>query len=388
MGTSTIVKSNDSTVDDKLISNIPYFDVEPVIRRFYSKGIIVFYICGGRGVGKSYSAYKCCHKIGNGSLILDPEEPQNRFLYLRRTAVEMEAAASPTGNAFKKYNRNTGQNIVCDFVAKLGFGKWYNDISNSTNSEATETSTVDDSTKCIGYSAALSTFSNLRGIDYSDVQFVFLDECIPENKSRSKIKNEGTLLLNVLETINRNRELEGKPPCILLMCSNPIDLGNEMLSQLAITPILSKMILRNQQRITIPERALHIEKLKDHKVSEAKRNTALYKFAQGTSFIEESLSGDFVNADMSIIANPPLEEYRAFITVEDTFTVYQHKSEELYYITSTPVPAKYNIRIFEREKLRNILYFQYKYMVVENLVTYNNFNTKVIFESLINYKPL
>lgn len=350
-----------------------YFDVEAVIKRFYAKGIHVIYICGGRGIGKSYSAYKLCHHLGIGELKFDEYEEQNMFLYLRRTEKQIIAVTSEEGNAFKRYNKDNGVNIHCDFNKTLGFGKYYIE--------------EEDVERHIGYAAALSTFSNLRGIDYSDIQFILYDECIEESKTKTPIKREGFLLLNVFETINRNRELQGKPACVLLMLSNPIDLGSTLLSQLNITPILSKMILKNQQRITIPERSLHIEKLTSHGISQEKENTVLYKFAKGTGFNEETLSGDFVGNDMSIIKNVPIQEYKAIICIEDTITIFEHKDNEMYHVMAVDMAAKYRIKIHQKEKLRALFYWKYKLLVIDNKVTFDSYGTKVVLESLINYKP-
>lgn len=349
-----------------------FFEVEPVIRKWYPEGIHIFYFCGGRGIGKSYSAYHLCRMVGEGTYTFDEAEEQNKFMYLRRTAVEAESVASEEGNAFKKYNQMEGTDIRADYSSKLGFGNWY----------------IGEDEKHIGYISALSTFSNLRGVDFSDVQFILFDECIPEKKGHGTIKREGFLLLNVFETINRNRELLGRPACVLVMISNPIDLGNGMLSQLNLTPILSNMIFKKQQRYTDRSRHLHIEKLTDHKISQEKRNTVLYEFAKGTGFDEESLSGDFVDNDLSIVQNVELKEYSPLLVLEDTLCVYEHKSNDTYHISRVIMPAKYHLKVTEKEKLRAIFYWKYKLLIVDSKVTYDNYATKVVFESMINYKPL
>lgn len=349
-----------------------FVEVEPVIRKFLPKGINFFYFCGGRGIGKTFSALDLCRKIGDGTVTFDPNEEQNKFMYLRRTAVEAESVASIEGNAFKKYNKEEGYEITPDFNNKLGFGNYYLDSERKRH---------------IGYIAGLSTFANLRGVDFSDVQFLFFDECIPENRHKAVIKREGILLLNVMETINRNRELLGRPPIILCMLSNAIDLGSVLLSELALTPILNNMIFKGQQRYTDKERCLHIEKYKDHVVSQEKETTALYKFAKPTGFNEEALSGDFLANDLTVIKKVNLQEYFPLLSLENLF-VYQHKSEELFYIAQIPATPKYEFRVYEREKFREVFYWKYKLMVIDRKVNYDNYQTKVVFESMINYKPL
>ena len=341
--------------------------------KFYEKGIYFYYFCGGRGIGKTYGALDMCRKIGTGELKFDSstEEPE-KFLYLRRTGVEAQSVAAPESCPFKKYNKEEGYTICADFTSKLGFGKFY---------------LTDEREEHIGYCAALSTFANLRGVDFSDVQFVLYDECIPENKNKHPLKDEGFLFLNMMETINRNRALEGKPEVIVCMLSNPIDLGSALLSQLNITPILNNMVFKGQDKCTEKERSLHIEKYVDHIVSQEKSNSALYKFAQSTGFNERSLSGDFLDNDLTLIKKVNLNDFTAYLSLENIY-VYRHKSDGTYHISQIPQHPQYVFKAYEKEKFRTVFYWLYKLLVVERKVTYDNYNTKVVFEQMINYKPL
>lgn len=353
-----------------------YVEVEPIIMRFLLEKLIhVFYFCGGRGIGKTYGALDMCYRIGSGQLFLDPDfGEKEKFLYLRRTAVEAKSIASPEMSPFKRYGQNENKKITSDFSGTIGVGNFYDE-------------TEEDSAIHIGYCAALSTFANLRGVDFSDVSFILYDECIPESKNKRPLKDEGFLLLNMLETINRNRILEGRQEVVLCMLSNPIDLASNLLSQLGFTPILNNMIFKNQQKYTDAERSLHIEKLTDHKVSEDKAQSFLYKFAKDTGFNEASLSGDFVNNDLSVVRKVNLAEYTCEYSLENVF-IYKHKSKsDLYYICSKKNTPKVAFKAYEREKFRKAFYWLYKLLVVNRRVFYDNFNTKTVFEEMIKYKP-
>lgn len=349
-----------------------YVEVEPVIFKFCARGINFFYFCGGRGIGKTYGALDLCKKIGMGEVSIDSTVENQKFMYLRRTGVEAQSVSSPESCPFKSYNKNEGYAINADFTGKLGFGNFYFDA---------------ERTKHIGYCAALSTFANLRGIDFSDVVFILYDECIPESKNKHPLKDEGFLFLNMLETVNRNRSIEGRQEVIVCMLSNPIDLGSPLLSQLNITPILNSMIFKNQDKYTEEKRSLHIEKYRDHIVSQKKQDSALYRFAASTGFNERSLSGDFVDNDLGLIKKVNLAEYKAYLALEN-LCVYQHKSNGTYYISQTMMPAEYQFRAYEREKFRTVFYWLYKILVVERKVFYDNYNTKVVFDAMINFKPL
>lgn len=349
-----------------------YLEIGPIIKKFHAKGIHVFYFCGGRGIGKTYSALDCCREIATQDWILDESIEKNRFLYMRRTAVEAQSVAAPESCPFKTYNKNEKYTINADFNSKLGFGKFYLD---------------DEKEHHVGYCAALSTFANLRGIDFVDVPFILYDECIPENKNKHPLKDEGFLFLNMLETINRNRKIEGLPEVIVVMLSNPIDLASPFLSQLELTPTINKMIFRNQDKYTDYQRSFHLEKLTNHVVSKDKESSFLYRFAAPTGFNDRALSGDFMDNDLGLVKKVNLTEYTAFLSVEN-ICVYKHKSDTEYYISQTMNHAQYVFKAYEREKVRTVFYWLYKLLVVERKVFYDNFNTKVVFEAMIRYKPL
>ena len=316
-----------------------------------------------------------CYEIGTGKTKLDAASDSEKFLYLRRTGVEAETSTSVEASPFKNYNQKEGTEVKSAFSSKMKIGTFYIEDA-------------DENKNVIGYSAALSTFANLRGVDFSDVSFILFDECIPENKNKHVLKTEGLLLLNMLETINRNRALEGRAEVVLCMLSNPIDLASPLLSQLGFTPVLNNLIMKNQQKYTDRNRSLHIEKLTDHIVSKDKgEKSVLYKFSKGTGFNEQSLSGDFTENDLSLIRSPKnLSEFTCEYSLENIY-IYRHKSEESYYISTIRNDPRIRFHVHEAEKFRQAFYWKYKLLVVDRRVTYDNFNTKVVFESMIKYKP-
>lgn len=349
-----------------------FVEVEPIVTKYLAESDIhVFYECGGRGIGKTYGALDMCYRVGTNQLKLDPSGYATKFLYLRRSEVEAMSIANPALNPFKKYNQQEGTGVYGDFNKQIGTGNFYDKNDNH-----------------IGYCAAVSTFSNLRGVDFSDVILVLYDECVPESvKKRNTIKDEGTLLLNIIETINRNRALSGEPEIILVMLSNPIDLGSILLSQLGFTQILNDMIFKNQQKYTDKSRSLHIDRYEDHEVSQEKaEKSMLYKFSRGLGFNEQTIKGKFTNNDLSCIRKDlPLTEYKPLFTLEN-LCVYKHKTGDTWYITRKMSKCKFNFKVYQQEALRECYYWGYKNRVISEMVFYDNYQTRVAFNAMIGYK--
>ena len=89
-----------------------------------------------------------------------------------------------------------------------------------------------------GYAGALSTFSNIRGADFSDVKIIIYDEFIPEKTNRCSIRNEWDALLNLIETVNRNRELEGEESVKIILLSNATNIECDILAQSGLIPTI------------------------------------------------------------------------------------------------------------------------------------------------------
>ena len=216
----------------------------------------------------------------------------------------MSLCASAFGNPFKKVAADLGRDI--------------------TMKAAGEIYVVKESETVIGYGAALSTFENLRGVDLSDVEYVVFDEFIENRKLSFK---QGSAFMNLYETINRNRELEGRPPLVCILLSNAQRLNNPILADLGLIPVIEDMI-RNLVRLRITKE-YYIE-LPESSVSAAKSETALYKLAAGSRYADEALRNEFSNDSFFNVGKKPLQEFRPVCALDGIY-IYRHKSGPSYY---------------------------------------------------------
>lgn len=249
-------------------------------------------VIGGRGIGKTYSAL---------SFLLDVGKP---FLYLRNTDKQMSLCASAFGNPFKKVAGDKGRDIIMRAAGEIYVVK--------------EGETV------IGYGAALSTFENLRGVDLSDVEYVIFDEFIENRKLSFK---QGAAFLNLYETINRNRELEGRPPLICILLSNAQRLNNPILAELNLIVVIEEMI-RNGYRSRVT-RDYFIE-LPVSEVSAAKTDTSLYRLSAESRYASEALKNEFANDSFFNVGRHQLREYKPVCAIDDIY-IYRHKSNNNWY---------------------------------------------------------
>lgn len=286
----------------KLYSENGYINMAGIIE----DGNVISLVCGGRGTGKTFSTLKYVRE--NNVL----------FMYLRRTQGQADLISRPDFSPFNSIDRECGTYTCVESVTKYNSAFYNADLG-------------EENKKLIGYTAGLSTFSNLRGFDASDVELLIFDEFIPEKHERP-IKHEFDALMNCYETINRNRELSGRKPLKLLCLANANNLGNEIFMGLDLVKRSMNMAKTGVEQWTDEKRKIGLYIVQRSKISEMKKDTALYRITVGSKFEEMAIENSFSYEDISKIKPQNLKEYKPVVTVSD-ITVYKHKTEELYYVS-------------------------------------------------------
>lgn len=342
----------------KLYLDSGYLNMEHIILQ--SKTPFIF-ITGGRGTGKTYGALKTAI------------EHNMKMLYIRRTQTQTDIIKKEEMNPFKKLNIDLGTEVHMFKLSKynsLIADGYYNTEGKLCISENGER----------GYTAALSTFGSIRGADFSDVEIIIYDEFVPETNAVA-IRGEYYALLNLYETVNRNRELEGRPPAILLCMSNSTNAANPIYLGAKITTLAYNMRDKNIVKHVDTKRGFTLYVLTETDIGTKKRATALYKFA-GKSFIEHSIENKFT-ADCPTNPNSRnVREYKPFVSVGE-LTIYTHKTKDLMYVTNfrSGNPPTFNnagndLIVFQRHYAPSI----YRYMH-RDLIDYEIYEYEILLKN-------
>lgn len=307
--------------------NMPYL---------YNRPYFLQLIVGGRGTGKTYGAFK---------LAL---ENSIKFIYMRRTQTIVDILSTPERSPIKTVCRDLKLPIRPFSIDKYttGFYPYTTDDAGKT--------VIDGD--CAGYMAALSTFSNLRGFDASDVELIIYDEFIQE-KHEKRMKGEYEALLNAYETVNRNRELQGKPATKLLCLSNANDIANPIFVGLDIVNRAVKMKNKGVNVYENPQRGIGVYFTDGSPVSAAKAETALYKLTAGSDFAEMSLDNDFSHDRSStLIHTRNLKELQPVVAIGE-LCIYKIKGTSFIY-ASTHISGNPETYLFTSSDARR---FKHRY---------------------------
>lgn len=303
---------------------------------------------GGRGIGKTYSALR---------FMLDQGEP---FLYLRTTEAQIDECVDDFGNPFKRLNMDTGADVRMIRQKRHAF---------IVRGEG-------DALKRIGYVAALSTFHNLRGVDLSDVRYVLYDEFIEATPARF---DQFRALINMYETINRNRDIMGETPLVCIMLSNAQSLNSPILAGLDLIGEIERMIARDQ-RVLSTESALVIMPRSD--VSEAKAKTGIYSAIKNSAVYRENIENAFANDSFYNVKKRSLVEYTPLCAVDGLY-IYRHKSALEYYVCR----SRSECRSFSLKDERVLFMRTYGTMLLEadafGKIYYCDYTAKMAFGKII-----
>lgn len=160
-------------------------------------------VIGGRGTGKT---------IGTLMWLLSPGAPY--FAYSRRYAWQIANLASKDLSPLKAVNRNLGSDFMATKVSRDFYG-----IFEAEYMEDGRMRMRNLAGDCKGLLIPISTGAGLKGFDGLDIDVWVSDEIVPDT-NESVLKEEGGAYRSIYETINRNRESEGRPPLLQIAYGN------------------------------------------------------------------------------------------------------------------------------------------------------------------------
>lgn len=322
-----------------------YYNIEDMLAKQQVFNIVI----GGRGIGKTYSALKMLRDSGK------------HFIYLRRLQTEIDIVATESANPFKVINRDFGDDFK--IVA--------NKIKCIMNGDTQ-----------VGYAIALSTFSNLRGVDFSDVDIILFDEFIPEKTRKSTIKNESDAFFNLYESVNRNREFQGKSPVLVIMLSNAVSIFSPLLLELGITEIIEKMLREDSELYIDKKRSILINIPKSNSISELKKETVLYKLTSGTKFNDHAIENKFCYDSWYNVRKRNIVEYIPICSIDGVY-IYRHKNNGTLYacFNRADCPEYTSEDTYSIFKRNHWIYLHESY--VSGKMYFQNMVAKKIIESVI-----
>lgn len=320
------------------------------------KGNAFTIIFGARGTGKTWGALEYCLRMGI------------KFIYMRRTQTQLNLISVDSTNPFKSID----ETIAVKPIRKEITGVYR--MGEDGKPEGAP----------IGYFMALSTVSNVRGFDMSDVTVLLFDEFEGEPHERP-IKREDSAFFNCYETINRNRELFGIPPLKAVLMANSNNMAVPIILAFKLVHDLENMTRKNKSVLNLDDRDITLVLMSMTPISQKKANTALYRAVGSGAFADMALNNKFVANDMTNVSGKSFKEYRPLVAVGELF-IYVHKDRREYYIA----PHKYGSfnAIYEADTVSLKKWRKDYYILwlahLNKMIYFEGYTEKVLFERYFN----
>lgn len=312
---------------------------------------------GGRGIGKSYG------------VLNELYERQIPFIYMRRTQTQLDAIVIPPLNPYNQIATDRGLHIAAQKISKHTAG-FYNTVENEKGEFV-----PDGEPFAIGI--ALSTFSSIRSLSAEKYKVLFFDEIIPERHEKP-IKEEGLAFANVIESLNRNRELNGIEPLKVILATNSNTINSKIIDSIGCIDIVDSMT-RNNQYYKSVKGLIAIYRYVDSPITERKRNTALYKVINNDDFQSMSLDNEFSRGDYENVQAKPIQEYNPICSYGNS-TICKHKSRREYYCVSGIKAPEHFDKLPLSTKAFNRKYWYIYGAIMDKRVYYQNASVKIEIE--------
>lgn len=275
-------------------------------------------IIGKRQVGKTFGVL---------SYLLDYGK---KFIFLRTTKTEYEVITGGANSPFEKLPAYAGR------ITFKREGEYSSLINMSCISPDGEEYIVE-----VGKAAALSTFGRIRGINGDPYTDILHDEFIPENHLLT-FKGVGEAFLSMHDTVNGNRELEGRPCIRSWLLANSNNINNPIIDALGISKTIERMSLRDIEYIMDKDRGFLILMPDSSKIAAKRAGGGLYKMiGTDNKYAKMSLGNEFSQNDFTDVRSLPIQEYNPFVSI-GKITLHLHKNNKTVYVTSrVKAKAKY-----------------------------------------------
>lgn len=282
---------------------------------------VIYIVWSRRGPGKTYSALRY---------------PYHKFktLYLKRTNKDVKTICEYAGDLdfdpspWAPLNRDFGINVKPRLL-KDGFGAFY-DSDNEGN----------PSGPVVNYVASLNAIKQVKGMDLSEAEWIIFDEFIPQAGEVVK-KAEGEMLLDLYETVNRDRRKRGRPGLKLILFANAEEISTHITNALEVVDTMAEMQARNINILYDEERGILFHHITSEELPQSDIELHdMYRVMKGTAWAEKSFGGQFSQNDFSAVRPQSLKHMRCLYHLKfrrnNNAYIYLSNKTGCFYMCSRP----------------------------------------------------
>lgn len=235
--------------------------------KLMSYPFVLAFVLGERGTGKTFNA-----KVMALRKFLKSGE---QFIYLRRYKTELDTA-------------------LATFWSDLQSNGYFEDYNLQVKKSKMLTKFTCNGKVC-GYAVPLSTANILKSTAFPEVKTIIFDEFILDGASGTYkyLKNEVTMMLDVIETVGRLRDIQ------VIFLGNALSIANPYFAYFDLD------LPYNSEFKTFKDGAIVVNYIKNLKYREAKRKSKFGKLIDGTDYGRYAIDNEMLRDSPHFIGKKP-----------------------------------------------------------------------------------
>jgi len=331
-------------------------------KRILSHNCVLNFVPGGRGIGKSYGAKKIA--IG------DALTSDSQFIYMRRYVEELDEA----------------RGLFFDDIAHE-WPEWEFDTTKKLALATRRLTQLEDESeaefnkrlkartwKKIGHFISLSTTQRYKSTPFPFVKWIIVDEFILEKGATQYLRNEATIMLNFVNTVERMQDRVR-----VLLLANAVSINNPYFLKWKIRPSSDgKIQVKAKDKTGLAYIAVDFPDSEQFK-KEAYASR-FGRFIEGTEYAAYAVENIFVDNGGNMIKTKDSEATYVFSleTLNDTFSI--------WYVRKPGVPTVYYIQARQPGTMKLFTMVPDRMNIDRSLIRSNNKMLSILREAYDNAK--
>lgn len=324
-----------------------------------------------RGPGKTYSGLWFAY---------------NNFpiIYMKRTNEDVELITSGNDklgfdpSPYKPINRDKGTNIRAKAI-KTGIGGFWE------YNEDNETCGLP-----VSYILSLNAVKRFKGFDFSQCEWLLVDEFIPQVGEIVK-RGEGEMLLDLYMTIARDRQKRGRPPLKLILFANAEEISTPITNTLEVVDIMADLNASGESYYYDEDRGIMLHHItsEEYPVKEEEK-AGIYNAMINTAWGQKAFEGTFTNNDFSNVSKSNLKGYKPQIHLHyknSDYYIYINDAGN-YYMSSSKGECVFSYDL-NKENDQKLFYSEHgidlRRECVENRFKFQKYS---MYDLIVNYKKI
>lgn len=330
-----------------------YFDVRPFIEAARKYKCWALLIVGARKRGKTYSTLKMSY------------EDNDQLIFLKRQVNDIKLLCLNAKNAKRKIKDS--EDLGCDFDENDDFSP-YADLNEDigcnvqpkmldSNQGIASFYDRDENYKAIkkcGVALAVASISKYKGFGgLRRCKYLVFDEFIPAPWERRISKLEGEAIIDLYQTVSRDREERGLDPLLLVALANANDISNQLFNVLEITDDVADMVNKHEEIRKIGGKLVVLVDDSKLQIAKDEKKTLIYQDMKDTVWGRVSFNNEFARNDLSCIGFTSIKKMVCRCSViYKNYTWYIYQNESKFYVCtsrSNKIPIEYDLN-FEADR--------------------------------------